>query len=119
MERAKELLAEALPGIHASLPLAPIANQKGEGKIVETLLPASMVLEARVRVKALRRSFAGAKGVAWLDHRRSQRDVASARMIHKLFEAVSEVEEQRPDTQTIVKKVPACQLWTQSGQSVA
>lgn len=120
IERAKALLAEALPDVHASLPLVPIVNHKGKGDAVETLLPTSMVLDARVRVKALRRCLPGAKGAAWLDNRRSQRDAASACMFHKLCEAVAELEEPRPDAHTIVnKKVQARQLWTQGGQRVA
>lgn len=119
VERATALLAEALPDVHASLPLGPFVNQKGGGSAVATLLLVFMVPEARVRVKALRRSLPGAKGAAWSDHRRSQRDAASARMIHKLCEAVAELEEPRPDAHTIVKKVQARQLWTQSGQRVA
>lgn len=119
IERAKPLMVDALPDLHASLPLVPIVNQKGEGNAVETLLPTSMVPEARVRVKAMRRSLPGAKGCVWLDHRRSMRDATTARMIHKLCEAVVELEEQRADAHTIVKKVAARQLWTQNGQRVA
>lgn len=118
IERAKAVLMEALPDVHASLPLVPIINQKGEGSAIETLLPVALVPEARVRVKALCRSLTGAKGIGWLDHRRSLRDAASARMIHKLFDAVAELEEQRADAHTIAKKVPARQLWTQNWQRV-
>lgn len=68
---------------------------------------------------ASRRSFSGARGAVWLDHRRSMKDAASARMIHKLFDAVAELEEQRADSHTIVKKVASRQLWRQNGQRVA
>lgn len=101
--RGLELLrmAGVPPANHG--PVAPVVASCGTGSMAEVVFVDSASLQAaRVAVKARRHEFVAGKA-AWLDEARTRAETAPVRHMHRLADAVAELEAERADATSVVR----------------
>jgi len=102
IKRAKELLEKI--GVQAD-EYSCLSAVRNPGSLVGlTFKSADRLQEAKRAVRALCATAPGAKNPMWLDIEKSRKELAPARLIHRAFDMVTELEGARPDGKTDIEK---------------
>lgn len=103
----REILALAKIDSTTHGPVVPITNRVGVGSAVEVHFKTQADLAAaRVAVRALRKEYAAGRTV-WLDRWQSAAEAAAAKAVHRLADALKDIEQEKSQPAAVAKDMPS------------